>query len=176
MDVGGVLLDRLREHRVDEADDRGVVLALHEVGGLGQALCEPREVGLSLDALDDLAGLAAPAFVGLAQELVERRLGNAFDHQRDAEEAAELGDGGGRRALAVDDLRLAVGDAAHQHAVALCEGEREAPDRRDRLRRARDHRSGPVTAAASPGPAAAEAGLRAEAPVARPAVLAADPG
>ena len=87
--------------------------------GLG----EPGEVRLALDALDDLPGFAAAAFVGLAQELVERRLRHALDHQRDAEEAAQLRDGGGLRAFAVNDLGLAVGDAAHQHAVPLRERE-----------------------------------------------------
>ncbi len=148
VDVGGVLLDRLRQHGVDQADDRGVVLALHEVGRLRQALGEPGEVRLALDALDDLAGLAAAAFVGLAQEFVEGGLRDALDHQRDAEEAAQLRDGRGLRAFAVDDLGLAVGDAAHQHAVPLREREGQATDRRDRLgRHPRDHRAFRVTRA-----------------------------
>ena len=48
VDVGGVFLDRLRQHRIDQADDRGVVVALHEIGRLRQFLGRPGEVGLSL--------------------------------------------------------------------------------------------------------------------------------
>ena len=92
VDVGSVFLDRLCQHGIDQADDRGVVLALHEVGRLRQALGKPREVGFALDALDDLPGLAAAAFVGLAQQLVERRFA------RRARSRAECrGTGGVRR-------------------------------------------------------------------------------
>ncbi len=118
-----------------------VVLALHEVGGLGQALGQSSQIGLTLYSLDDLSGLAAAALVGLAQEVVESSLRDSLDDEWNAEEAAQLRDGRGLRAFAIDDLRLAVGDAAHEHAVPLRESERQAPDGRDRLRRrARDHR------------------------------------
>ena len=90
VDVGGVLLDRLRQHRVDQPDDRRVVLALQQVGRLRQVLRELREVGVVLDALDHLHGVATAAFVGLAQQLVEAVVGHALDHQRHAEEAAQL--------------------------------------------------------------------------------------
>jgi hypothetical protein len=50
VDVRGVFLHRLREHRVDQTDDRRVVLALEEIRLLGQLLGEVREVGGFLDA------------------------------------------------------------------------------------------------------------------------------
>ena len=71
VDVGRVFLHRLREHGVDEADDRRVVFALEQVGLFGQVLREVREVGGFLDAFGGLHGVVA-GFVGLAQQRVER--------------------------------------------------------------------------------------------------------
>ena len=45
VDVGGVLLDRLGEHGVDQADDRRIVVAVEQVGLLGQFLRQMRQVG-----------------------------------------------------------------------------------------------------------------------------------
>jgi hypothetical protein len=123
VDVRGVFLDGLGQHGVDQADDRRVVLALQQVGGLGQALRQAREVGLALDALDDLAGLAAAALVGLAQQRVEGRHRRPLDDQRQAREATQFGHRSGRGAFAIDHVGLAVDDRAHEHAMALGEGE-----------------------------------------------------
>ena len=41
VDVGGVFLDRLRQHRVDQADDRRVVLALQRSEGSGRPSASP---------------------------------------------------------------------------------------------------------------------------------------
>ena len=52
VDVGGVLAHRLRQQRIDQADDRRVVVALEQVGLLGQFLRQVREVGVAFEALD----------------------------------------------------------------------------------------------------------------------------
>ena len=70
VDVRGVFLDRLREHRVDQPDDRRVVLALEQVGLFGQILREVREVGGFFDACGRLHRVVA-GLVGLAQQRIE---------------------------------------------------------------------------------------------------------
>ena len=70
VDVGGVLAHRLREQRVDQADDRRIVLALEQVGLLGQVLRQVRQIGGVLEA--ELHRIVAAALVGLAQQLIER--------------------------------------------------------------------------------------------------------
>ena len=44
------------QHRVDQPDDRRVVVALQQVRGLGQVLGEMRQVGVVVQALDHLHG------------------------------------------------------------------------------------------------------------------------
>ena len=123
VDVGGVFLHRLREHGVDEPDDRRVVFALEQVGLLGQILREMREVGGFFDAVGGLHGVVA-GFVGLAQQRVECGLFDLLEPQRNAEIAAHFGDRERRGAGPVDALGDAVVHAVDEHAVAL--GEREA--------------------------------------------------
>ena len=89
VDVGGVFLDRLGEHGVDQPDDRRVVLAFEQVGRLGQVLGEVREVGGVFESLDRLHRVRA-GLVGLAQQRVELRLRHALELQRAAQEAAHL--------------------------------------------------------------------------------------
>ena len=56
VNVGRVVLDRLREDRVDQLDDRRLVVALQQVGGFRQILREVREVGVVFHAADHLHG------------------------------------------------------------------------------------------------------------------------
>ncbi len=125
VDVGGVFLDGLGQHRVDETDDRRIVLALEQVGRLGKPLGQAGEVGLTLDALDNGARLAAAALVGLGEQLVEGGRRGALDDEGQAGEAPQLRHRGGRGALAIDDVRLAVDDRADEDPVALRKDERQ---------------------------------------------------
>ena len=85
-------LHRLREHRVDQADDRRVVFALEQVGLLGQVLREVREVGGLLDALGGLHGVVA-GFVGLRAAASRTSASSTLlELQRHAEVAAHFGD------------------------------------------------------------------------------------
>ncbi len=45
VDVRGVLLHRLGQHRIDQADDRRIVVALEQIGLLGQFLRQVRQIG-----------------------------------------------------------------------------------------------------------------------------------
>jgi hypothetical protein len=60
VDVRGVLLHRLGEHRVDQADDRRVVVALEQVGLLGQVLGEEGEIGGLLEAAGGICIASEP--------------------------------------------------------------------------------------------------------------------
>ena len=66
MNVGRVLFHRLGEDRIDEANDRRVIVAVEEIL-LGEILREMRQVGLLIEALDRLHGFLA-ALVGALQE------------------------------------------------------------------------------------------------------------
>ena len=57
--VGRALAQRLREERVDEADDRRVVLGVEEVGHFRQPVGEALEVDVLADVVDQLS--APPA-------------------------------------------------------------------------------------------------------------------
>ena len=72
VDVGGVLLDRLRQQRVDQADDRRLVLALEQVGRLGHVLREVGEVGLLLEPAHRVHRRAGAGLVRFAQQRLER--------------------------------------------------------------------------------------------------------
>ena len=67
VDVGGVLADRLGQHGVDQADDRRVVIALEQVGLLGQVLGQVRQVGGVLEAPHRLHRVGA-GLIGLLQQ------------------------------------------------------------------------------------------------------------
>jgi hypothetical protein len=69
--VRGVLADRLGQDRVDQADDRRVVLGVHEVAGVRYLLREAAEVDVGADVGGHLHGLAVVALVGAAQAQLE---------------------------------------------------------------------------------------------------------
>ena len=122
VDVGRVLLDRLREHRIDEANDRRVVFALEQVGLLGQVLREVRKVGRLFHAFGRFHGVVA-GFIGLAQQRIETRVFDFLEADGHAEIAADFGQCQWRGAMAIDAVGDPVVHAAHENAVAL--GERE---------------------------------------------------
>ena len=126
VNVGGILLDRLGEHRVDQANDRRVVLAVEQVRLLGQLLSEVREIGGVVEPLDCLHRVRA-RLVGLAQQLIEALLRHALEPERAAQVPAHFGErlrGGG---VAVGAFGHSVHDAVDEHAVALGECKRQTP-------------------------------------------------
>ncbi len=70
VNVRGVVLDRLRQQRVDEPDDRRFVVAVDEVRRLGKLLRDGEEVRVVVEPLDHRHRGAA--FVGRLQRRVER--------------------------------------------------------------------------------------------------------
>ena len=95
--VGGALAHRLREERVDEPDDRRVVLGLEEVGDFRERLGELGEVDRLAHVLDDGLGGRGLARVGERQAMLEFLGREQHLAQRLAGHAAHFGERGGLR-------------------------------------------------------------------------------
>jgi hypothetical protein len=87
-----VVLHRLGEDRVDELDDRRLVVAFQEVGRLRQILREVRKVGFVIHATGHLLGYVCTALELLPQQLLECIVVDATQLHRDAERATHFGD------------------------------------------------------------------------------------
>src|SRR5690606_5985377 len=82
MDIGRIVLYGLRQDGVDQLDDRRLIVAFEQIGGLGQVLGEMREVGTVFHSADHLHRHVAAAFVMLAEQLIERVAVDATQLQR----------------------------------------------------------------------------------------------
>ena len=71
MDVGGVLTDRFRQQRVDQADDGRIVALFEKVFGLRNGVRQRRQVHFVAQVLDHLPGAGGIAGVGRRQHLLE---------------------------------------------------------------------------------------------------------
>src|SRR5690606_35512095 len=92
MDVRGVLPHRFGEQRVDQADDRRVVVAVEQVFRLGQRVGQGVEVRRTVDVGGNTEGTVTTALVELAQQALEAGLVMRFQGQRPCGETAQLGD------------------------------------------------------------------------------------
>ncbi len=88
MDIRGVLANRLREHRVDQADDGRIIIAFQQIRLLGQVLRQVRQIRCVIQP--HLHGLAA-AFVGPAQQIIEFLGLDTRQLQRQTQVTARLG-------------------------------------------------------------------------------------
>ena len=86
VNVGGPLLDGLGHHRVQQADDGGVVLAIQQIGGFRQLSGSRLQIDDGIQILHRVRRRAG-AFEGALQSVVEKALG---DHHR-PEPGAEFG-------------------------------------------------------------------------------------
>jgi rRNA processing protein Gar1 len=129
VDVRRVLLHRLRQQRVDQADDRGFVLALEQVGLLRDVLGEVGEVGFLIEPAHRIHRRAGAGLVGLAQQQVEALDVHAFELERSSQVPPDLGQRERRRAVADDHVGALFGNVADQHAMPLGESERQRADR-----------------------------------------------
>ena len=71
MDIGCVVLDRLRQDGVDELDDRRLIVAFEQVRRLGKILSQMRQISVVFHATDHLHGRVRSAFVLRSQQLIE---------------------------------------------------------------------------------------------------------
>ncbi len=125
VDVRGILLHRLGEQRVDEADDRGLVLALEQVGRLRDFLGEVGEVGFLLEAAHGVHRRARAALVGLSEQEFETVRVDALDDQGPPQVPPHLRDRQRGGVPAHDHVGAVLRQAAHQDAAALRECERQ---------------------------------------------------
>ncbi len=138
VDVRAVFLDRLGQERVDQPDDRRLVLALEQVGNLRDVLREVREVGVFLEAAHRVHRGARARLVDLAQQRLELLRAGALDPQVAAQVTPHLGERERRGAVAEYDIGAVLGELAHQHAVALREREGQRPRRLGHAARGRE--------------------------------------
>ena len=123
MHVGRVLLDRFREHGIDEANDRRVVVALEQVRRLLQLLGNLREVELFVEPVHHRGGIGAVLLVGLLQQRVEDLRRHAGHLQRHAGKAARFGHGNRRGAGPVHGQASGIVNLLDQDAVPFRERE-----------------------------------------------------
>jgi hypothetical protein len=146
VDVRGVLAYRLGEQRVDQADDRRVVLALHQVGGLGQLVSELLQVQALIDVSRHRARVLAAAFVELLQQGLEALDSDLFQRQRGAEEAPQFQQRLRLDLRPTDDSRFAIGQPQHGDTMLARKTERKAGQWDHRLIGAGKGRHSPLSA------------------------------
>ncbi len=127
VNVGGVLLDRFAENRVDQADDRRVVLLFQQVLGFRHLIGQRRQIETAADVLGQLHGCGV-MLIGRPQCLGE--LAGAHRLQRQAAPGETLRLGQCHR-VAVEAIAQAGAAVMHDehHAMALGEAERQAAQR-----------------------------------------------
>ena len=103
VDVGGAVAQRLREQRIDQADERRVVLAFEQILDLGDFLQQPRQIEVLREVVGKRGRAGVRGVVQRGDQLVELVGADAPRVQRHAERAAQFGE------------RARVGAAAHRH-------------------------------------------------------------
>ena len=125
--VGGVLLDRFGQHRVDEPDDGRIVITLEEIRRFLQFLGNLRQVEILVEAIDHRGRIGSVLLVRLPQQRIENLGRNSRQFQRHARKAARLGETERRRTRAIHGFARAVAELADQDAMALRKRERQRP-------------------------------------------------
>ena len=117
VDVGRILAQRLRQERIDQADDRRVVLAFQQVGHLGDVLRQLPQIHPLLHVVDQIGRLVFAARIGLRQSLLERFRRQHLRLQRALQDAPHLGQRRRLGPLAQPDLDF-IADAPSRHHPA----------------------------------------------------------
>ena len=130
VDVRRVLLDRLGQQRVDQPDDRRLVVAVEQVRRLGQLLGDRREVRVVVEAFHHRHRGAA--LVRGLEPGVERLRIDLGESDGPAGEPPDLGQDQRRGAASVYRFEHAVLALLEQHAVAFRECERQVARGLDR--------------------------------------------
>ena len=113
MDVGGVLLDRLEQERVDQADDRRIVALVEQIVHHRGAVGERGEIVMVGRGLRGLRGGVA---VGLRQRRIEGGVAEHLEAEAGSGQPLHLDERGHRRARAMG-ADQAVAIAAQDHAM-----------------------------------------------------------
>ena len=129
VNVGGALAHRLREQGIDQPHDGRVVLALQEVGDLGQVLRERREIRIRVEVGDDIGGVRRAALVGARERRVEGVARKLSQSKRPPERALHLGEHACAHPGPHPELEACLELPGADHAVPLCKSIRQPLDR-----------------------------------------------
>ncbi len=122
VDVGGAVAQRLREQRIDQADDRRIVLAFEQILDLGNFLQQPRQIQVLRQIVGQRGRAGVGAVVQRGDQLVELLGADAARVQRHAERAAHFGERPRVRAVAHRHLGQLAVQRGDDDAVGLGEG------------------------------------------------------
>ena len=125
VDIRGAAADRLGQQRVDQADDRCIVLTLEQVLWFPDFTRDVGQCEVFLNVADDRSRLQCATLVGVRQQRVEAFFGEAFERKRPVGQTAHLGQAGECRVGAMQRGQASICPGLQQHPVALGEGERE---------------------------------------------------
>ncbi len=119
VDVRRAVAQRLREQRVDQADDRRIVLALQQVLDAGDLLQQARQVQILREVAGQRRGAGFGAVVGRGDQFVELLRSNAAHCDRNPQGAAQFRERAGARIGTHGDLRDVAIECGNDHALAL---------------------------------------------------------
>ena len=122
--VGGAFVHRLRQERVQHADDRRVVARFEQVLDFRQLLQQARELRFALHLVHDVRRRVRRLGIGGLQRRIELALRDELRLKVAAERASQLADRGGRRGVGHPEDELAFALGRRQHRVRLGEGVR----------------------------------------------------
>ena len=71
MDIRGLLFDRLRQNGVNQANNRRIVVGIHQVADIGQLLYQSRQINIRGQVLCHLRRLVLGALIGHGESLTE---------------------------------------------------------------------------------------------------------
>ncbi len=125
VDVGRAFLDRLGEQRVDEADDRRIVVGFEQILRFGQLVGQRGQVEPLVQIGNHRARIVA-LLVQLAQQALESGSFERGKPQRCCQMAPQFGQNLDRDTGPAGDLRMAFVPAGECHAMSLGVAERRA--------------------------------------------------
>ena len=131
MYVGSIFLDGFRQHRVDEANDRCVIIAFEQIGRF-EFLGDLTEVKVLIEAIDHLRRAVGILTVRFLQQRIEDFGGDSRKLQRHAGKTAHFNNALRRCATAVNGVAAILVQAAYQDAVTLGERKGQRPTGLDR--------------------------------------------
>ncbi|MNH00994.1 hypothetical protein D3C79_602030 [compost metagenome] len=129
VDVGRLLLDRLAQHGVDEADDGGIVIGVEQILALGQLLRQGEEVHLVAEILHQLACLGGVTLVVGRQQIFEFVAAQLLHREVASRHAPHLQQGLRRDALTTEQQGGAL-PLGQDHPEVAGEGKRQLGQRR----------------------------------------------
>ena len=129
--VRRILADRLRQQRVDQADDRGVVLLFQQVADLRHGFRQARQVHVLAQVFDHLFRLGGVPGVDLPEQAFKFTVRDGAQGEATPGKPPNLGQGRQRRRIPANEGHAPIGGTiGNGNAESPRECERQAPRRR----------------------------------------------